>query len=318
MSDNIVLGAEVAEALERGDPVVSLETTVISHGLPYPDNLELAHEVENLIRREGVTPATIGVLGGVPIVGLNPKELELMASSKEIPKLSAGDIAVAVAKKSHGATTVGGTARLAAMAGIKLLATGGIGGVHRGARESWDVSADLITLSHTPVSVVCSGVKSILDIPATLEYLETLGVPVVGFRTHSFPAFYLTNSGIPLNWSIEGEREAARLIASSETLSSEGPGLVIANPLPRQEQLDPTFHDQVLKAGQDELQRRDIHGKTVTPFLLDYFHRETKGDSLRVNKQIIRNNARLAARIATAFTTLQSQESHRSTGASTA
>jgi pseudouridylate synthase len=308
LSEAIAIRDEVARALRQGTPVVALESTLIAHGLPYPDNLELAHEVESLVRREGGVPATIGVTSGVPKVGLDSQELELMATGEGVAKLSARDIPMAVVKKSHGATTVAGTAHLAARVGIKLFATGGLGGVHREARESWDVSADLSTLSHVPVAVVCSGVKSILDVPATLEYLETVSVPVVGFRTRRFPGFYLTDSGSTLDWDVEDEEEAARLIASLSKLGPEGSGLVVANPVPREEQLDPQLHDRVLKEGLDELKHRGIRGKDVTPFLLDLFQRETKGESLRVNKQIVRNNARLAARIAAALATLEAKE----------
>jgi pseudouridylate synthase len=243
----IVIRDEVAEALRQGTPVVALESTLIAHGLPYPDNLELACEVEGLVRREGSVPATIGVTSGVPKVGLDSQELELMATGKGVDKLSARDLPMAVVKKSHGATTVAGTVHLAARAGIKLFATGGLGGVHREARDSWDVSADLSTLSRTPVAVVCSGIKSILDVPATLEYLETVGVPVVGFRTKRFPGFYLTDSGSSLDWDVEDEEEAARLIVSLSELSPKGSGLVIANPVAREEQLDPQLHNRVLK-----------------------------------------------------------------------
>ena len=304
-----MIRAEVADALEQGTPVVALESTLIAHGLPYPNSLKLAREAEDLVRLEGGIPATIGVIGGEPKVGLEPEELELMATGEEIPKLSLRDIPVAVAKKSHGATTVAGTIHLAARAGIKLFATGGIGGVHREAQESWDVSADLLTLSRTPVAVVCAGVKSILDIPATLEYLETLGVPVAGFRTRSFPGFYLTDSGSPLDWAVEDEKEAARLIDSlRELVGPEGPGLVVANPIPEEDQLNPKLHERVLEAGQDELRRLGIHGKNVTPFLLDHFQRETEGESLRVNEQIIRNNARLAARISINLAALETED----------
>jgi pseudouridine-5'-phosphate glycosidase len=311
LSEAIAIRDEVAEALRRRTPVVALESTLIAHGLPYPDNLELAREVEGLVRREGGVPATIGVIGGVPKVGLGYQELELIATGEGVAKLSARDIPMAVVKKGRGATTVAGTAHLAARAGIKLFATGGLGGVHREARESWDVSADLSILSHTPVAVVCSGVKSILDVPATLEHLETFGVPVVGFRTKRFPGFYLTDSGSTLDWDVEDEEEAAQLIASLQKLGPEGSGLVVANPVPREEQLDPKLHDRVLKEGLGELKHQGIRGKSVTPFLLDLFQRETKGQSLRVNKQIVRNNARLATRIATALATLEAREGNR-------
>ena len=302
------IGAEVAEALSRAVPVVALESTLISHGLPHPDNLHLAREAEDLVRHEGAVPATVGMIGGVPKVGLDTAELELMATGEGIAKLSARDLALAASKGSHGATTVAATAHLAARAGIRLFATGGLGGVHREARESWDVSADLATLARTPVAVVCSGVKSILDVPATLEQLETLGVPVAGFRTTRFPGFYLTDSGSPLDWSLANEEEAARAILALDELGPEGCGFVIANPLPEREQLDPALHDRALREGLEELTRRNVRGKDVTPFLLNIFREETGGESLKVNKRLILNNARLAARIAVAFATLHTGE----------
>jgi pseudouridine-5'-phosphate glycosidase len=292
------IGPAVAAALERGGAVVALESTLIAHGLPYPDNLELAGEVEEIVRAAGATPATIGVVGGTPVVGLSEAELKLMATDRDIPKLSVRDLPIAVAKGSHGATTVAATAYLAARAGIRLFATGGLGGVHREARDSWDISADLLALSRAPVGVVCAGVKSILDIPATLEYLESCGVPVVGFKTRHFPGFYLSDSGYPLDWSVSGEAEAARLLRSLPALGLHETGLVIANPVPRNEELHRALHDRVLDEGLRALRERGIKGKAVTPFLLDYFVKATAGESLRVNKCIIRHNARLAARIA--------------------
>jgi pseudouridine-5'-phosphate glycosidase len=300
----VEIRAEVAGALERGAPVVALESTLISHGLPSPDNLTVAREAERAVRAEGAVPATVGVIGGVTKVGLDEDELELMATATDVSKLSARDLGVAAAKGSHGATTVAATAHLAALAGIRLFATGGLGGVHREARESWDVSADLATLGRTPVAVVCSGVKSILDVPATLEHLETLGVPVVGFRTGRFPGFYLTDSGSALDWAVESEEEAARVIRALPELGFERSGLVVANPIPEEEQLDPELHDRALRAGLEELGKRGARGKDVTPFLLDRFVTETKGESLRVNKKIILQNARLAARIAVALSAL--------------
>jgi pseudouridylate synthase len=297
----VEIRAEVAEALGAGAPVVALESALISHGLPRPDNLSVAREAERAVRAEGAIPATVG---GVAKVGLEDDHLKLMATVEDIPKLSVCDLAVAAAKGSDGATTVAATAHLAALTGIRLFATGGLGGVHREARESWDVSADLATLARTPVTVVCSGVKSILDVPATLEHLETLGVPVVGFRTERFPGFYLTDSGSPLDWAVEDEGEAARLTRALPELGFERSGLVVANPIPEGEQLDPDLHDRALRAGLEELKRQGVRGKEVTPFLLDYFGRETKGESLRVNEKIILQNARLAARIAVALSAL--------------
>jgi pseudouridylate synthase len=301
--------ADVREALADGAPVVALESTLISHGLPHPENLEVAREAERTVREEGALPATVGVIEGVAKVGLDEAELELIATAGGIPKLSARDLPVAAAKGSHGATTVAATARLAALAGIRLFATGGLGGVHREARETWDVSADLAALTRTPVAVVCSGVKSILDVPATLEYLDTLGVPVVGYRTRRFPGFYLTESGSPLDWSVDDEGEAARVILAMPTLGLEGYGLVIANPLPEDHQLDRELHDRALQAGLEELKRRGVSGKDVTPYLLDRFASETEGESLRVNRLIILNNARVAARVAGAHAALAAKRS---------
>jgi pseudouridylate synthase len=296
--------ADVQEALDRGTAVVALESTLISHGLPHPQNLEVAREAESAVRSEGAVPATIGVVGGMAKVGLDEPELELMATAEGIPKLSARDLPVAVAKGSHGATTVAATAHLAALAGIRLFATGGLGGVHREASESWDVSADLAALVGTPVAVVCSGVKSILDVPATLEYLETLGVPVVGFRTLRFPGFYLSDSGSTLDWSVESAEEAARVIQGLPSMGFGRSGLVVANPLSEGEQLDPDLHERALRTSLEELERRNVRGGDVTPFLLDRFAAETRGESLRVNRLILLRNARLAARIAGALSAL--------------
>jgi pseudouridylate synthase len=284
--------------------VVALESTLISHGLPAPYNLEVARGAEQAVRAEGAVPATVGVIGGTAKVGLEEGELEFMAT-EAVAKLSVRDLAVAAAKEAHGATTVAATAHLASLASIRLFATGGLGGVHREARESWDVSADLAVLARTPVAVVCSGVKSILDVPATLEYLETLGVPVVGFRTRRFPGFYLSDSGSPLDWAAQDEAEAARVIRALPELGFRRSGLVVANPLPEEEQLDPELHDRALRAGLEALAREGVRGKDVTPFLLGRFAAETGGKSLRVNKEIILRNACLAARIAVALSALE-------------
>jgi pseudouridine-5'-phosphate glycosidase len=301
--------ADVREALREGTPVVALESTLISHGLPRPENLDVARDAERAVRAEGAVPATIGVINGTAKVGLEETEVELLASAADVPKLSARDLPVAAVKGSHGATTVAATARLAALAGIRLFATGGLGGVHRGARESWDVSADLSTLARTPVVVVCSGVKSILDVPATLEYLETVGVPTVGFRTFRFPGFYLTDSGSPLDWSVEDEGEVARVIEAMAQSGLGDSGLVVANPLAEEEQLDRDLHDRALIAGLECLEHRGVRGKDVTPFLLDRFATETRGESLRVNRLIILNNAGLAARIARELSGLANRRS---------
>jgi len=301
MAELARVGEEVAEALAAGWPVVALETTLIVHGLPRPDNLVVAAELERIVREEGAVPATIGVVEGVAVVGLSTPEIERLATRDGVAKLSVRDLPIALARGADGATTVASTALLAARAGITLFATGGLGGVHRAARDSWDESADLVTLSRTPIAVVCAGVKSILDVGATLERLETLNVTVLGFRTDRFPGFYLTDSGYALDWSVDTEDEAAAVIAAQRAFGAQPAGLVIANPIPVEQQLDPALHDRVLAAGLAEIGRRDVRGKAVSPFLLDYFQRATAGESLRVNRQIVYNNARLAARIARAW-----------------
>ncbi len=301
MAELARVGKEVAEALAAGWPVVALETTLIVHGLPRPDNLVVAAELERIVREEGAVPATIGVVEGVAVIGLSTPEIERLATRDGVAKLSVRDLPIALARGGDGATTVASTALLAARAGITLFATGGLGGVHREARDSWDESADLVTLSRTPIAVVGAGVKSILDVGATLERLETLNVTVLGFRTDRFPGFYLTDSGYALDWSVDTEDEAAAVIAAQRALGAQPAGLVIANPIPAEQQLDPALHDRVLAAGLAEIGRRGVRGKAVSPFLLDYFQRATAGESLRVNRQIVYNNARLAARIARAW-----------------
>jgi pseudouridine-5'-phosphate glycosidase len=301
--------ADVREALRDGTPVVALESTLISHGLPRPQNLNVAREAEQTVRAEGTVPATIGVIRGMAKVGLDETELEFMATTEGIPKLSVRDLPSAVAKASHGVTTVAATAHLAALAGIGLFATGGLGGVHRQAGESGDVSADLATLARMPVAVVCSGVKSILDVPATLEYLETLDVPVVGFRTLRFPGFYLTDSGSPLDWAADSEKEVARMIQGLSSLGMGRSGIVVANPLSKDEQLDPTLHERAIGTSLEELKRCGVRGKDVTPFLLNRFAAETEGESLRANRLIIVDNARLAARFAVALSALGDERS---------
>jgi pseudouridine-5'-phosphate glycosidase len=303
----IRLGPHVAEAFAIGRPVVALESTLVAHGLARPNNLVVAHEVEAIVWQEGAVPATVGVIAGTAIIGLDGEEMARIATKPGIPKLSVRDLPIAVARGSDGATTVASTAALAAGAGIRLFATGGLGGVHREAHENWDESADLLTLSRTPIAVVCSGVKSILDIGATLERLETLNVPVTGFRTKRFPGFYLADSGYALDWSVETEAEAAAVIAAQHALGMEQSGLVIANPVPAEEQLDPALHDRVLAEALAECKRRGIHGKAVTPFLLEYLRSGTHDESQRVNEQIIRNNARLAARIARAWAEIHTE-----------
>jgi pseudouridylate synthase len=293
----IRLQPAVAEALAWGKPVVALESTLIAHGLPRPDNLALAHELEAIVRAAGGVPATIAVLRGEIVVGLNPAELEHVASGDHIAKLSLRDLAPAIAGGADGATTVASTAFVASRAGIRVFATGGLGGVHREARETWDESADLAALSRTRIAIVCAGVKSILDVGATLERLETLSVTVIGYRTTRFPGFYLADSGYAIDWSVDSAGAAAEVILAQ---LYDG-AVIVANPVPIEAQLDPALHARVLGDGLAEINRRGIRGKAITPFLLDYFRVQTGGASLEVNLELVRANARLATEIAAAL-----------------
>jgi pseudouridine-5'-phosphate glycosidase len=290
---------EISEALESGTPVVALESTIISHGLPRPENMRVALEVESIVRSRGAIPATIAMLEGRVHIGLAQDELEQIATRDDVVKTSIRDLATLSARKGFAATTVAATSHLANLVGIHVFATGGLGGVHRYARESWDESADLTALSQLPITIVCSGVKSILDVGATLERLETLNVGVVVYGSHQFPGFYLSDSGFYVDWSLADPSEIADVMATRRALAITS-GLVIANPLPVTSQLDPDLHDQVLVEGLKLADSKKISGKDVTPFLLDYFHRATHGQSLVVNTEIIVRNADLAARIAVA------------------
>jgi pseudouridine-5'-phosphate glycosidase len=294
------IAPDVAEALAGGRPVVALESTLISHGLPRPRNLDVAREIEAAVRAAGALPATIAVVGGEARIGLDQAALELVAAGDGVVKCGVRDLAPLAARRGHGATTVAATAHLAMRAGICLFATGGLGGVHRDARESWDVSADLETLARTGIVVVCSGVKSILDVGATLERLETLNVTVVGYATDSFPGFYLTDSGYPVPWRVESPEEVAAVVRAREELGVADRAIVVANPLAPGQQLDPAQHDQVLAAALSTAEREGVTGKDVTPFLLEWFHRETGGASLDANVRLVVRNAELAARIAVA------------------
>jgi pseudouridine-5'-phosphate glycosidase len=294
------IAPEVAEAVAGGLPVVALESTLISHGLPRPRNLEVAHEVEAEVREAGAVPATIAVVAGRARVGLDEAALEAIASGADVVKCGVRDLAVVVARGGDGATTVAATAHLAQRAGIGLFATGGLGGVHREARETWDESADLETLARVGVAVVCSGVKSILDVGATLERLETLGVTVLGYGTDSFPGFYLHDSGFPVPWRVDSPAEVAAVLAARRELGSEGRAVVVGNPLPVEDQLDPALHDRVLADALAAAASAGVKGKEVTPFLLDFFHTETGGVSLEANVRLVLRNARLAAQIAAA------------------
>jgi pseudouridine-5'-phosphate glycosidase len=286
----------VSAALRAGTPVVALESTIISHGLPRPGNLDAAKEFEAILARQGVTPATIALVDGVPTIGLAPDELERIAADESVVKVSSRDISIAMARKVTGGTTVAATSVLAARAGIRVFATGGLGGVHRGASETFDESADLIVLSRTPITVVSAGVKSILDIPATLERLETLGVAVVGYRTSRFPAFWLSDSGCDLDWRAESPEEIAHIMAAREAFGDQS-ALLVANPLPPGRQLDPEVLSGALEAALVAAGDAGIRGKAVSPFLLDRIQQVTGGASVGVNMDIARGNIDLAGKI---------------------
>ena len=297
---SIRYGEHVARARRERRPVVALESTIVSHGLPRPDNLRVAREIEQSVRDNGAVPATIGMIGGELVVGLDDAQLSHLAGADGVAKLSVRDLAVAAARGADGATTVAATSAIAAAAGIGVFATGGLGGVHREANRTFDESADLVTLARTPIVVVCAGVKSILDVGATLERLETLGVGVAGYRTKRFPGFFVTDGGFDLDWELESPQQVADVMAAREQQGVHDGALVLANPLPVDEQLDPALHDGVLADGLALLRRDHVTGKAVTPFLLAHFHSSTDGRSLAVNVTIILRNAALAAQIAAA------------------
>jgi pseudouridylate synthase len=300
MSFVVRIEPEVADALASGTPVVALESTLIAHGLPRGRNLEVARELEAVVRSEGAVPATIAVVAGQARVGLDAAALEDMALGGEFAKAGVRDLAPVMASGGSAATTVASTSHLAARAGIGVFATGGLGGVHREARESWDESADLTTLSETGVTIVCSGVKSILDVRATLERLETLNVCVLGYGTDRFPGFYLTDSGFPVPWRVDTPEEVARVMRTQAELGLADRAIVVANPLPADQQVDPELHDRVLAEALAAAAAEGIRGGATTPFLLDRFHRETRGATLEANVALVRRNAALAARIARA------------------
>jgi len=297
----VLIHPEVSEALAAGRPVVALESTIISHGLPRPDNLRVAREIEQAVRSGGAVPATIAIVGGEPHIGLEDAALRRIAEGDAVVKAGVRDLAVLAARSGDGSTTVASTAHLAAAAGITVFATGGLGGVHRCARESWDESADLTTLSRTGVLVVCAGVKSILDVAATLERLETLGVGVIGYRTDQFPGFYLADSGHPVGWRVDTPSQAADVLRARRRVSTDGYGVVLANPIAPGDEMDRALHDRVLTAGLAAAEAQGVRGKDVTPFLLDFFHRETHGASLAANVALVLSNARLAAEVAAAY-----------------
>jgi pseudouridine-5'-phosphate glycosidase len=294
--------AEIRRALDRGQAVVALESTVIAHGLPYPTNLETARAMEAIVRQHGAVPATIAVLDGKLRIGLTDAELEHLATAKGIRKVSRRDLPVVVARQEDGATTVAATATIAAWAGIQVFATGGIGGVHRNA--PFDISNDLPTLASVPVAVVCSGAKSILDLRATLEWLETAGVPVIGYTTGEFPAFYLRQSGLPVDVSVETPEEAAAVIDAGRRLGLPG-GTLITVPVPAEAELPAKRLEQAIASALAEAEARGIEGSASTPFLLRWIGRETGGESLKANVALLENNASIAAQIAMALQNLR-------------
>ncbi len=293
----LVLADEVSDAIASGVGVVALESTIISHGLPAATSAETARQIETSVRRGGAVPATVAVVDGAVRVGLSDDQLVRVAEDPTVVKTSVRDLGPVLARGLVGATTVAATAYLAHRAGIRLFATGGLGGVHRGAQQTWDESADLAALAAAPVTVVCAGVKSILDVPATLERLETLSVPVLGYRTETMPGFYVRDTGLPLPWRADTPDEVAEVMRSRAALGLPQ-GLVVAQPVAAEDEMDPALHERTVAEGLAEVTRRGIAGKDVTPFLLGWFHEHTAGASLSANVALALANAELAARIA--------------------
>ncbi|GHG48458.1 MULTISPECIES: pseudouridine-5'-phosphate glycosidase [Amycolatopsis] len=300
MTTALSLHEEVASALRDGHPVVALESTILSHGLPPGRNLDVARRLEGVVRDGGAVPATIAVLDGRVVVGLSPAELErVCAPDAGLDKLSLRDLGPAVGLGRSGATTVASTSALAAAAGIGMFATGGLGGVHVGAAQSWDVSADLGVLAKVPTVVVCSGVKSVLDIPATLEVLETNSVPVLGYRTDDFPAFYLRSSGHQVGWRVDDPKQAAAVIDAHRAYANSG--VLLANPIPEASEMDKQLHDRLLAEGLALVEEQGVHGADVTPVLLEHFHTASGGVSIDANEALVLNNAKLATEVAVAL-----------------
>lgn len=297
MQDYLSITPEIEEAIKAGKPVVALESTILSHGMPFPQNMEFAHKVEEIVRAEGAIPATTAIIGGKLKVGLTSEELDLMCKGEGVGKVSRRDVAVYLATGKTGATTVATTMMIAAMAGIKVFATGGIGGVHRGATETMDISADLQELANTPVAVVCAGAKSLLDLGLTLEYLETFGVPVLGLRTDDFPAFYCRSSGFKLDYNASSEAEVAKIAKTKWDLGLKG-GLVIGNPIPEEYALDYDEMEKVIVKALELAKEQGIHGKDTTPFLLSHIKDMTDGVSFASNLQLAYNNAKASSKIA--------------------
>lgn len=300
----LVLTDEVAQALSDGAPVVALESTIISHGMPYPQNVEMATEVERIVREGGAVPATIAVLDGVPRIGLDAQGLELLATHEDVAKVSVRDLAYVISQGTHGATTVAATMRLASLAGIKVFVTGGLGGVHRGAQQTFDSSADLTELSLTDVAVVSAGVKSILDIALTLETLETLHVPVVAYGTDEFPAFFSRESGHQAPMRVDTPAEAARFMAAKWGLGLTG-GVSLVNPIREEDEIPASEMDSVIEQAIRDMDAAGIHGKEATPFLLGRIVEITGGASLEANIALVNNNARLGAQVAVEYAALE-------------
>jgi len=296
---------EVASAFSRNQPLVALESTIISHGMPYPDNVATAAALEETIRREGAVPATIAIIDGRIKVGLSKEQIEFLGKSENIKKASRRDIPVILAEGSHAATTVAATMIAAALAGIRVFATGGIGGVHRGAETSFDISADLQELARSNVAVVCAGAKAILDLQLTLEYLETLGVPVLGYGTAEMPAFYSSSSGLAVDHRVDSPEAAAAILDSKWRCGLEG-GVLIANPIPEEFSMEKEKIDNAIEVALDEARRIGIFGKDLTPFLLGKIKELTGGESLSANIELVKNNASVAAKIAVAYSSLTS------------
>ncbi len=294
-----VLSEEVADALSEGAPVVALESTIISHGMPHPDNLEMAQAVERTVRENGATPATVAVIDGVLHAGLDAAMLERLSSDRTVVKAASQDLAAVMLRKGIAGTTVSATMRTAWLAGIRLFATGGVGGVHRGAENTFDISGDLTELASTPVAVVCAGVKSILDIPKTLEYLETQRVPVIGYGTDAFPAFFTRTSGCPISHRFDAVEDIAKHIALHERLGS-GTGILIANPIPEKDGLASKTLDRIIAGAIADAEAQGITGNAITPFLLARINELTSGKSLKANIALVLNNAAVAAQIAVA------------------
>lgn len=303
----VVVADEVRDALDAGRGVVALESTILAHGLPHPDNVAVAAQIEQAVREGGGVPATIALLDGVVHVGLGAAEVERVCTDPDMLKLSMRDLGVAAALGRSGATTVASTSAIANLVGIRVFATGGLGGVHRGAAESFDVSADLGVIGSTPVLIVCAGVKSILDVAGTLEYLETLSVPVLGYRTSVFPGFYLADSGHEVPWRVESAAQAARILVARDRLATDSAGVVLANPLPVEREVDRELHDRLVASGLEVLATEGVHGRDVTPRLLEYFHAQSGGESLRANVELVLSNARLAGEVAAQVAALSRQ-----------